>query len=354
MSEFAPLYDIQKSWMDNLQNGPCFSATIPERVQTPKSEWTSFLGYSIAQPIGVAAGPLLNSSWIGLAARLGFDLVTYKTIRSYPHPSHPVPNILFAHIDRSIEQIDPQLPILVKQVMPDDQSISITNSFGNPSMSPEYLREDIARANDSLAEGQLMIVSVFGDTLEQYVEAAVLARDAGARVVEANFSCPNLKTGKGSLYLDSVGVYEISRAIKRAIGSIPLIIKVGVFPSIDVIATIFTSAAKAGVGAIAGINTVSRRVVDDHGAPALGPDRQTSGLCGSAIRSVALGFVSQAREVIDRNRFDLQLVGGGGVSEAVHFADLLHAGADVAMCATGMMWNPYLASSFINILCKEK
>ncbi len=42
----------------------------------------------------MAAGPLLSSDWVALAANHGYDILTYKTIRSHHHAGHGLPNIL--------------------------------------------------------------------------------------------------------------------------------------------------------------------------------------------------------------------------------------------------------------------
>jgi hypothetical protein len=52
----------------------------------------------VASPLGVPAGPLLTSKWTDLAARLGFDVVTYKTIRSSEFAGHPVPNVVYLEL----------------------------------------------------------------------------------------------------------------------------------------------------------------------------------------------------------------------------------------------------------------
>jgi dihydroorotate dehydrogenase len=87
--------------------------------------------------------------------------------------------------------------------------MAITNSFGMPSMSLEYLKEDIPRANSQLQEGQVMIVSVVGtpshtndksldytNFVKDFTEVALFAKNCGASIVEANFSCPNVISGK--------------------------------------------------------------------------------------------------------------------------------------------------------------
>jgi hypothetical protein len=36
----------------------------------------------------------------------------------------------------------------------------------------------------------------------------------------------------------------------------------------------------------------------------------------------------------------------GGITIPEHFNQFLNSGADIALSATGMMWNPYLAAQF--------
>jgi hypothetical protein len=42
------------------------------------------------------------------------------------------------------------------------KDMAVTNSFGMPSRTPQYLKEDIPKAQASLKDGQMMIVSVVG------------------------------------------------------------------------------------------------------------------------------------------------------------------------------------------------
>ena len=68
-----PLYNINKTYLENLEEGPFFSEEIPKRALPPKNEWIEFLGVKLASPIGVPAGPLLDAKWVSLAGKLGFD-----------------------------------------------------------------------------------------------------------------------------------------------------------------------------------------------------------------------------------------------------------------------------------------
>ncbi len=106
------------------------------------------------------------------------------------------------------------------------------------------------------------------------------------------------------------------------------------------------AAARSGVRAIAGINTVSMQVKDEQGQPALGQSRLTSGVCGGPIRKLALHFTEQCHAINAKEKLDLTLIVCGGITLPEHFDQFLHAGADIATSATGMMWDPYLAARY--------
>jgi dihydroorotate dehydrogenase (NAD+) catalytic subunit len=348
--EHPAIYDIHKTYLENVEQGPFFNGPIPKRHMPPEEKWIDFLGHRVASPIGVPAGPLLTSRWISLAGKLGFDIPTYKTIRSSQHPSHPLPNMVFVDTHGMISGEKPSMPAtLVQNPSKQLEELAVTNSFGMPSMSPRFLLEDIEQANASLSPGQVMVVSVVGSVrsdctfIDDFVKTARLAVESGAKIVEANFSCPNVDKSAGCLYMSPATVTEIGKALVQAIAPIPLIIKVGTFDSEEQMRDVFLAAARAGIRAISGINTVSMAVVDSQGAPALGPQRMTSGICGGPIREVALHFVESAAKINRHEKLDLTLIGVGGITLPQHFDLFFNAGADVAMSATGMMWDPYLA-----------
>jgi len=335
-----PIYDISKSYLENATEGPYFQGEIPKRPKPTHP--IEFLGVTLNSPLGIPAGPLLNARWIELAAQLGFDLVTYKTIRSFAHPGHALPNMIYVEPQSESTAVVCDAPGRMDQLM-------LTNSFGMPSRSPEFLLEDIERAHRSLSKGQAMIVSVVGTPnqgvsfAEDFVRAAVLAKDAGAKLIEANLSCPNVGKAEGQLYTNPEAVYQFTHAMVQAIRPIPLILKTGVFPSLEVMRASLEAAARAGANAVCGINSVSYQVLDEKGQPALGAHRPTSGVCGALIRQSAVEFLRQASTIIRKEKLGLELLGCGGVVKSEHFDELLSSGAKIAMSATGMMWDPFLA-----------
>ncbi len=339
--QHPPIYDIEKTYTFNAQNGPFFSGTIPKRPESKRR--IDFLGFSLKSPLGVPAGPLLNSRWVKLACQLGFDLPVYKTIRSFAHPAHALPNMIF------VEPDSPKTAHTRMGMPPDAAHLTVTNSFGMPSQSPDFLLKDIAKAHEYLEDGQALIVSIVGTPnqgvsfAEDFVRAALLAKEAGAKLIEANFSCPNVGKSEGCLYISPETVKQFASALVKAIHPIPLIIKVGLFPNETLLEEVLITAAKAGVRAVCGLNSVSMEVVNGEGKSALGPTRPTSGVCGSAIRPQALEWMRKASAINKKNHLNLTLMGCGGIVEPHHFDEFLEAGAKIAMTATGMMWDPYLA-----------
>jgi dihydroorotate dehydrogenase len=351
--ESPPIYDIKKTYDENAAKGPFFSGKVPEREWPPEEQWTDFLGYPVASRIGVPAGPLLTSPWIALAAALGYDIPIYKTIRSQAHPSHPLPNMVYVHTQGMIDPARREEPArLASSPSPQINDLAVTNSFGMPSKSPSFLHEDIPKANASLKKGQVMVVSVVGTQrsdatfLEDFVAAALLAKECGAKIIEANFSCPNVDKSAGCLYMSPTTVFDIGSSIAKAIHPIPLIIKVGLFASPEQMRDVMVAAAKAKIRSIAGINTISMRVLDPSGNPALGAARETSGICGGPIRNAALEFIQTAAAINRKEKLGLTVIGVGGITVAEHFNLFFDAGADIAMSATGMMWDPYLAARY--------
>jgi dihydroorotate dehydrogenase len=351
--EKPPIYDISLSYLENLEKGPFFDACIPDRIWPDSKEWVDFLGFKVASRLGVPAGPLLNGRWTIFAAQMGFDIVTYKTIRSRPHPAHPAPNMIYVDTKGPLTYSRAQETLVQANKPPADMaSLAATNSFGIPSMSADYLVKDMAKARTALAPGQVMIASIVGtpregeDFLEDFVTASQIAIDAGVQVIEADLSCPNVVTCEGSLFTNPEAVFEIAKRMKRVLGSTPLVIKVGCIEEIEILRTVMIAAARAGVRAICGINTMSMKVVKDTGEAALGEKRLQSGVCGGPIRSVALDFVKKARLVDTQEKLGMVIMGTGGAICPEHFNHFFDAGADIAMSGVGMMWDPYLAARY--------
>ncbi|MHB8618804.1 MAG: beta/alpha barrel domain-containing protein [Chloroflexota bacterium] len=347
-----PTYAIDRGYEWNYDHGPRFTGGLPELFAGPS---VSFLGRELNSTLGIPAGPLLNSKWIVLYASLGFDILTYKTVRSRFRPCHPAPNVVLLDAP---EQIWPN-PRARLVIRPDGDDapggVSITNSFGTPSQDPHVWMADMALARAAIGPGQMLVASVVGtsapgQTLEELAEDfAMCARgcvEAGAHAVEANFSCPNLQGVEGNLFQDARASAVISRCMKQAIGAIPLILKIGAVDRREALEA-FVGAVGGDVDGMAAINTVPAIVVDRDGRQALpGEGRLTSGVCGAAIREAARQTVAWLLDIREREGARYRVIAVGGANTASEIADRYRLGADGVQSATGAMWDPYLAATY--------
>ena len=178
--------------------------------------------------------------------------------------------------------------------------------------------------------------------INDFVLAAKLAKETGARVIEANLSCPNI--GNEGLVCYNLSVTEkVCKAIRKAIGNTPLILKVGYYKNKKDLGEIARIADKYA-NAIAAINTLQVEIVDKNGNQALpGKNRLKSGVCGSAIKWAGIEMVKKLKKIKKENKYKYEIVGIGGVMTPGDFLDYRKAGADLVQSATGAMWNPYLA-----------
>lgn len=344
-----PAYDIDKSYEWNYRKGPFFSGPYP-----PKREAVSpvrFLDFEIGSRLGIAAGPLLNSNWIRVYAKLGFDILTYKTVRTASRPSNPNPNCVFIDTGGPITPLRMEERMTAGGFVPAGlRDITITNSFGVPSRNPSVWQPDVEKARGSLGRYQVLVVSVMGSSevypdppsfIRDFAASARMAKEAGAQIVELDLSCPNSNASEGMVFLDAGLSGAISKEVKAEIGETPLFIKVGFFPDRAPFEAVVRANAPY-VDGIVGINTVRMTVLDTEGRPAIS-GRPQSGVCGAAIQPCARQFTQWLVESKAKNRYDFATVGVGGIMTPSDIDTFLGAGVDAVETATAAMWDPYLA-----------
>ncbi len=344
-----PTYDVHRSYDDNYAAGPRFDLPLPP-PRTGKPEAT-FLGHPVHAPLGVPAGPLLNSDWIRLYARLGFDVLVYKTARTQAVPCHPHPNCLYLDLDRPLTEANQGAVVTARgdqQTIPDH--ISITNSFGMPSRAPAEWQADLATALDAVGEGQVVVASVVGsaatgDLVADFGRAAAMAAEVRPHAIEINLSCPNVAAGEGVLFHDPEQAGRVAKRCWSEVGSTPLVIKIGYLDAPSMLEALM-AACGPFIQGVAAINTIPMAVRNPDGRPALGPERLTSGVCGEAIRELALTQTRRLVEIRTRLGMAWSIIGVGGITTPEDVDTYLTAGADAAMSATGAMWNPLLAQEW--------
>ena len=286
MSDFEPFYDVSRSYEDNYEQGPfgAFAEALKDGNGADAAGTTSegasegalatFLGQPVNLPFGIPAGPLLNSRFTTAAFRMGFDLATYKTVRSRAWGCNPFPNVLAVHPKSADGSLTPGSAELDEGVLADtnyETPISISNSFGVPSQSPDVWQPDMRAAIEAAGPGQVLVPSFQGSRVEgmseeeyiaDHATTARLVKETGAKLMVMNTSCPN--EGHNRLLCHNpLLVGRITEAVKQEIGDIPLMVKLAYIPSDGDLELMVRSTVGHGtVQGFSTINTISAKLAD--------------------------------------------------------------------------------------------
>ena len=328
-----PRYDIAQSYDWNYAHAP----NAPPAVEVPEypGSW-DFLGIPVNSPLGIPAGPLLNSNWILYYARLGFDVLVYKTVRSRERASYEPPNLLpVAATELTREGMEIEADAGAER--PHTWAIS----FGMPSRAPEVWRADVERARRGLGKVQALVVSVVAspepgwtidDLARDFARCAVWAAESGAQVVEANLSCPNVCTQEADLYLDSKAAGAIAAELRARVPRLPLVLKIGLFARAEQ-AEALVEAVSPHVNALSTANSITAVVRGEFGG-------LRRGIGGAAISERCCDEMAALAGIVRRRESKLNLIGVGGVMNAADVTARLNAGANAVQLATAPMLDP--------------
>lgn len=185
------------------------------------------------------------------------------------------------------------------------------------------------------SQGARIIVSIAGETIEEYVSLARKLRGVnGISAVEVNISCPNVENRGLVFACDPNTAAEVIKGVRGIIGGdLPIIAKLT--PDVTNIATIASSVISNGADAIAMINTVLGMVINTESMrPHLGG--KTGGLSGPAIRPIAVRAIYQVREALP----NVSILGMGGVSSGKDAFEMILAGASGVSIGTANFSDP--------------
>lgn len=328
-------YDIGESYEWNYRNAP----ETPPEVAIPEvsGEWT-FCALPVGSPLGMPAGPLLNSRWIRYYAALGFDVLTYKTVRSCFRASYEPPNLLPVDPSAVLTGDDAELNEAARAAAVASWAIS----FGMPSRDPAEWRADVERARRGLSSRQILSVSVvaspepgwsMSQLADDFAQCAVWAADAGAQVVEANLSCPNVCTQESDLYLSPAASGEIASTIRARLDrEVPLALKVGLFHSEEQASSVIR-AVSPFAQAVSSTNSITATVRGRFGG-------LRRGIGGAATTARCLAEMAMLSRLVREIGSPLRLIGVGGVMTVGDVRDRLAAGAENVHLATAPMIDP--------------
>lgn len=333
-----PCYDRSQTYQWNYDHAPDPVAIADAEVP---GAW-QFCGLPVASPLGVPAGPLLNGRWCLYYASLGFDVLTYKTVRSRERACYPLPNLQPVECSQ-LQGGETNLPAV--ETMHGSWAVS----YGMPSKAPDVWRADVEETRQGLPSGKRLSVSVVGtvqegwtidDLADDYAQCAKWAVESGADCVETNFSCPNVSTCDGQLYQQPADASIVASRVREAIGRTPYIAKIGRIVERDEAAALL-DAIGSFVDALAMTNSIAATVQAADGTLLF--NGQQRGICGDATREASVGQTRMISQLIQERNLNVQLIGVGGASSAAHIRDYLVAGAHAVHIASAAMVNPAVA-----------
>lgn len=184
-----------------------------------------------------------------------------------------------------------------------------------------------------------VIVNFFGDTIEEYVEAAErLSSVEGIHALEMNISCPNRQAGWSLFGTDPGMTRDVVSAVRKAT-DLTLIVKLS--PNVTDIAYMAKTVEDAGADALSLINTLTGMAVDlVTKRPRLA--NVTGGLSGPAIKPVALRMVWECYRKVR-----IPIIGMGGIVTAEDALEFILCGASAVAVGTGNFINPRSAMDIL-------
>jgi dihydroorotate dehydrogenase (NAD+) catalytic subunit len=210
----------------------------------------------------------------------------------------------------------------------------MVNSVGLQGPGVEaWVRDDLPRL---LAAGARTVVSIWGQRVDDYAQAAKLLADVeGLTAVEVNVSCPNIEDRRHMFAHSPTATAEVLAAVAANGPDVPRWAKLS--PTVADLAEIAGAALANGAEAVTLVNTALAMVIDlETRAPVLGSGPAGGGLSGPSLHPIAVRAVFDVRAAHP----DAAIIGVGGVMSGRDAIELLLAGADAVQVGTATFRDP--------------
>ena len=189
---------------------------------------------------------------------------------------------------------------------------------------------------------KVIIASIMGQNEEEWTELARKCEEAGASVIECNFSCPNMEADDLGITIGQSEelVERFTRAAKRGT-SLPVLAKLT--PNITDMVPIAIAAMRGGADGIAAINTINSITgvdVDTLVAePSVRGKSIIGGYSGAAVKPIALRFISDLSRCEELK--GMHISGMGGIEIWRDALEFMLLGAGSVQITTAVMQYGY-------------
>jgi dihydroorotate dehydrogenase (NAD+) catalytic subunit len=192
----------------------------------------------------------------------------------------------------------------------------LVNAAGLPNPGAERFSLELSQIQGKQLP---VIVSVFGGDETEFSDVVRTLDRADFAAYELNLSCPHVSGVGTEIGHSPEAVGRVVKAVKKST-SRPVFAKLS--PNTERLLEVAHVAVDSGVDGLTATNTVRAFPIDiETGRPAL--SNGFGGLSGGAIRPIALRCVYELSE-----RFDVPIMGCGGVGSWEHAVQFFLAGAD--------------------------
>ena len=357
MKIYEPIYNPKKTFLENFNEGP-FGDFGDGKVFVNEGELKyKFLGKNVFLPFGIGAGPIPNSRFVTAAWNKGFDIITLKSVRTDEYPVHSTPNILPILNSKIGEK---EMVDGVVEANEYSENLTVANSFGIPSLSPEIWKEETIKTLALKKEGQILISAFQGTDngqgfdayIEDHIKGVKMLLECGAEIIEINLSCPN-EGGRKLVCFNIEDSEKILRAVKAISGKTPILVKIAYFKDKNLLEK-FVERVGPFVDGIVAINTLGIPVKKQDGTQAFpGVGRESAGVSGYPIKWAGVEMVKELFKFRLKYNQTFSIVGVGGVQGIEDYLEYIEAGADAVLSVAGAMWNPYLAQEIKQFVNKK-
>lgn len=260
---------------------------------------TKLCGLKFRNPLILASGVLgVSAAMLSRLARdCGIGGLTSKSIGPAPRKGNLNPSII--------------------EIQPDTYFNAV--GLANPGID-EFLQEIPGISHKNVP----LIISIFGDSVDQYAEMASKISEAhDIQGIELNISCPHAKVS--SIGADASLTSEVVEKVKDVV-NLPVFVKLN--PNVTDIVSIAKAAEKSGASAVVAINTIRGMAIDAHiMKPIL--SNKSGGVSGKAIKPMALKAVYDLYE-----NLEIPIIGCGGIFTGLDVVEFFLAGASAVQIGT--------------------
>ena len=217
--------------------------------------------------------------------------------------------------------------------------------FKNMEQISEHPLEESLEALRKLKNNyptKVIVASIMGQSEKEWEDLARLVTEAGADIIECNFSCPQMTSHEmgSDIGQNPVLVKQYCQAVAKG-SKLPILAKMT--PNIGDMNIPAIASIEGGASGISAINTIKSITNIDLdkmiGLPIVNGKSSISGYSGKAIKPIALRFIQQMR-VNDKLK-DVPISGIGGIETWKDALEFILLGASNIQVTTAVMQYGY-------------